>query len=211
MKQILPLLLAGFLFILSDIALADTETVNWYVDGSLYDTTYCQPGGDIVLPTAPTKSGYLFLGWDVFSLNKNLDVNINASALYSKEEKCYTITNNVMNTPTLISCNDASISDLNQNESKAVFSYGTIHIQGLCSNTTGTAYVFGTPNESSSGSRCWCRLTKFNNVKLFGSDQWFYFNNGGYGSDTCTQSCAYNCARAIGGALNNRQTVFSLY
>lgn len=42
---------------------ANTETIQWYVDGNLYDTTTCESDGDIILPTAPTKRGYTFLGW----------------------------------------------------------------------------------------------------------------------------------------------------
>lgn len=46
---------------------ADIETFNWYVDGSIYATTTCQTGGDIILPTAPTKYGYTFQGWAFFT------------------------------------------------------------------------------------------------------------------------------------------------
>ena len=46
---------------------ADTETINWYVDGSTYATTTCQTGGDIILPTTPTKYGYTFQGWAFFT------------------------------------------------------------------------------------------------------------------------------------------------
>lgn len=61
-------MLKRFLIILSllfSCALyAATETINWYAeDGTLYDTTTCQTGGDITLPTTPTKYGYTFQGW----------------------------------------------------------------------------------------------------------------------------------------------------
>lgn len=42
---------------------ADTETINWYVDGNTYTQTTCQTGGDVILPTPPTKRGYVFKGW----------------------------------------------------------------------------------------------------------------------------------------------------
>lgn len=45
-------------------AYANTETINWYVDGETYDTTTCQSGDDIELPTTPTKLGYTFVGWE---------------------------------------------------------------------------------------------------------------------------------------------------
>ncbi len=43
---------------------AQTETINWYVDGELYDTTTCESGNDVILPATPTKTGYTFQGWD---------------------------------------------------------------------------------------------------------------------------------------------------
>jgi hypothetical protein len=46
---------------------ANTETIQWYVDGNLYDTTTCQSGGNIILPTAPIKRGYTFAGWQSYT------------------------------------------------------------------------------------------------------------------------------------------------
>lgn len=45
---------------------ADTETINWYMDNNIYATTTCESGGDITLPTAPTKYGYTFQGWSSY-------------------------------------------------------------------------------------------------------------------------------------------------
>ena len=39
------------------------QTTNWYVDGTLYQTTSCTSGNDVTPPTAPTKRGYTFSGW----------------------------------------------------------------------------------------------------------------------------------------------------
>lgn len=47
---------------------AIAQTINWYVDGSLYQTTTCNPGDDLILPTAPTKYGYTFRGWSRYTL-----------------------------------------------------------------------------------------------------------------------------------------------
>ena len=44
-------------------AYAQTETLNWYMDGNVYATTQCESGNDILLPTTPTKRGYTFKGW----------------------------------------------------------------------------------------------------------------------------------------------------
>lgn len=38
--------------------------MQWFnEDGTVYDTTTCNAGDDVVLPTAPTKRGYTFMGW----------------------------------------------------------------------------------------------------------------------------------------------------
>lgn len=50
-------------------AIADTMNVNWMVDGSVYDTSTCTVGGDLIIPaTSPTKYGYHFVGWGPYSL-----------------------------------------------------------------------------------------------------------------------------------------------
>lgn len=51
------------LLVFCSVAHADTETINWYMDDNVYATTTCESGGDITLPTAPTKYGYTFQGW----------------------------------------------------------------------------------------------------------------------------------------------------
>ena len=43
--------------------------VNWMVDGSVYNTSTCTVGGDLIIPTTtPTKYGYHFVGWGPYSL-----------------------------------------------------------------------------------------------------------------------------------------------
>lgn len=59
MKRFIVFLLLVF----CSAAHADTETINWYMGDNVYATTTCESGGDITLPTAPTKYGYTFQGW----------------------------------------------------------------------------------------------------------------------------------------------------
>ena len=50
-------------------AIPDTMNVNWMVDGSMYNTSTCTVGGDLIIPTTtPTKYGYHFVGWGPYSL-----------------------------------------------------------------------------------------------------------------------------------------------
>ena len=62
MKKIL-VLCAIFI---TNVTLADTINVNWMVGDSVYDTTTCTVGDDLILPTPPTKRGYTFQGWQPF-------------------------------------------------------------------------------------------------------------------------------------------------
>ena len=57
------LIFTMFALFICSVSHAQTETMNWYVEGALYDTTTCESGGDIDLPTSPTKYGYTFQGW----------------------------------------------------------------------------------------------------------------------------------------------------
>ena len=56
--------IVSLLLVFCSVAHADTETINWYMGDNVYATTTCESGGDITLPTAPTKYGYTFQGWN---------------------------------------------------------------------------------------------------------------------------------------------------
>ncbi len=43
--------------------IAAAHTINWRVDGNIYQTTTCDSGESITPPTAPTKYGYHFKEW----------------------------------------------------------------------------------------------------------------------------------------------------
>ena len=43
---------------------ADTIDIVWLNNGLQYDTSTCTIGGDLILPTPPTKRGYTFTGWE---------------------------------------------------------------------------------------------------------------------------------------------------
>ena len=46
------------------ISHAETFNQYWYVENNTPIQTTCETGGDIILPTAPTKYGYDFIGWE---------------------------------------------------------------------------------------------------------------------------------------------------
>ena len=59
MKKLLVGLCAIFI-----CTFAIAHSIEWYVDGSLYQTTTCDAGDNITPPTAPAKYGYHFVEWE---------------------------------------------------------------------------------------------------------------------------------------------------
>ncbi len=57
------------------VAFAGQVTINWGTDNQIYTTTTCEVGGDVILPTPPTKRGYTFRGWKKDSFNRGTWAN----------------------------------------------------------------------------------------------------------------------------------------
>jgi hypothetical protein len=65
-KKILMFLFVIFTSV--NITYADTISMTWLnEDGTTYDTTTCNAGGDVILPNTPSKRGYTFVGWEKIS------------------------------------------------------------------------------------------------------------------------------------------------
>lgn len=62
MKKLLVGLCAIFI-----CTFAIAHSIEWYVDGSLYQTTTCEAGDSITPPTAPEKYGYHFVKWSEYA------------------------------------------------------------------------------------------------------------------------------------------------
>lgn len=154
---------------------ADTETVNWYKDGQTYAQTTCTVGGDITLPTAPTKRGYNFTGWTV--------------ALYDFSTLDYTVNG------------DSFASNRTQKTWVVSFIYGTIQGRSLCSISLGGI----PNEVAENGDQCWCRATGYipNNsdiiYKPITTLNWVHYNN-----NTSPETCAANCADFCGYLVKNQ-------
>lgn len=59
MKRLLTLYFSMFL----GGAFGDTLNITWMDGDSVHGTSSCTVGGNLVLPNAPTKRGYTFIGW----------------------------------------------------------------------------------------------------------------------------------------------------
>ena len=191
MKKLLILLFAIFV----GTSYAATETINWYVDGQTYDTTTCQSGGDVNLPTTPTKRGHRFIGWD--------------NALFDFSTLDYTVAQTT---------GWASYNAKNQTW-YIPFSYGKIYGESLCSVTRLSGDNPGTPDETTPGEQCWCRVTGYTptggNVLYEPISPLPWVSNYGYGytitsTETCLPRCAASCSYYAEAVSEYRQKLFGI-
>lgn len=211
MKKIsvlLSLLFCGF-------AYAATETINWYVDNNVYDTTTCESGDDVILPTPPTPPyGYTFHGWAELLLYdmSTLDTSIHGDVYYAHTATtiCQYRTYNA-GVSQQQACTLSDYSDLALREWKVQFSYGWVRGEAACSATAGTAVgEVGNPDLSdpvNGGKYCWCRVTGFIPVgesvvytPIFSS--WAFRSEMSISPYDCATYCADHCGgRVLGNSL----------
>ena len=171
---------------------ADTETINWYVDGSVYNTTSCQSGGNVTLPAQPSKTGYTFVGWEIALYDfSTLDPSVAGNGYtQSAANRTWATT----------------------------FDYGTVSGVSLCSVTGGTFAVAGTPDESTTGEGtryCWCKATGYtpsgSNVVYENTSSSAWVSSGGRGSASdCASLCASLCGSAVQYNADFRRSVFGV-
>ena len=200
------------------LARADTETINWYVGTSVYNTTNCESGGDIVLPTPPTKRGYTFNGWTsgIYDMS-TLNTATNGIAYYAHcyGNSCrYLDTRTGMTSNAAIGCTNDNLLDLVLWQWKVVFSYGTVYGTSMCSNTSAPDGSIGNP-ATTNGNYCWCRLTGFipsDNDILYEPtvSAWVYSGFKGQKYTSCAEPCAQNCGNYVRTNANLRTTFFQL-
>ena len=165
---------------------ADTETVNWYKDGAVYDTTTCQTGGDITVPTAPTKRGYVFNGWVFVYDFSTLDASILGDSTTSNNStKTWTIT----------------------------FSYGTIYGKSMCSTDGGSSGGLKDVLSEEVDRNCWCKVTGYKPTDFtqvyesVHSLKWMFVGHINNASQ-CSGMCATQCAARI---VNNSSYLRNLF
>ena len=185
----------------------NTINIRWY-DGENQLTVQnvaqsCTYGGDLNLPTAPTKKGYTFDGWTIDKTCglKNVDPGI-GSGIYASR-----------NSDGSVSCYGQGCSNYNPTENErwaVIFNYGTVVGESLCSSTYGNDAHIGTPDVNSTGNYCWCRITGFlwpegglcSTVSGWMAE---YPNS----SRTCADYCATTCAYRVFQYDYRRQTLYN--
>ena len=187
MKRIFGILLLMF----ATASFADTETINWYVDDSLYNTTTCQTGGDITLQTAPAKRGHTFTGWQVALYDfSTLDASLNGTShVYNASNQGWT----------------------------TIFDYGRVSGKSLCSSTYGTFPHTGIPDESGTGDTryCWCKAIAYtpsgsNIVYENISNSAWVFGDARNSASDCASQCTTHCLNYVLYYSSFRQPLFGI-
>lgn len=125
------------------IAFADTINLTWKNGDTTYDTTTCTVGGDLILPTPPTKTGYNFIGWEVKAAKELQYVTFQAASYIdtgikfdSDEIEIETKFSNKSNTHTVFGIEGTCISNTSNN-----FSNDTLSLYVWQSNSQYSLYA----------------------------------------------------------------------
>lgn len=130
--------------------------LSWY-DGDTQlsvptESQSCVYDDVVTVPPQPTKLGYTFNGWKVVPRYdfSTLDASILATTSF------YKINNRCYDSSSEVSCNLASTSDLQNDEWKAIYTYGAVYGKAMLSTST-----VAPPLENNSGNTCWCKATHY--------------------------------------------------
>ena len=176
----------------------NTISVNWY-DGEDELTGAnvagsCTYGSTFNVPTPTSRTGYVFTGWKVM-VPQTIDLTTvvpSGSATgygYDIGGGSYYISN---------SCNVTAEEITTFGKWAMCFDSGSAIGESLCSSSTGTYGRIGTPNESSSGNECWCKITAFKptsgTATAATTSYWVYLGNiAGDPYYDCDFDCEGNC------------------
>ncbi|MBQ0013361.1 MAG: InlB B-repeat-containing protein [Proteobacteria bacterium] len=69
--RFLRYIFCALLFVTTSVA--ETININWINDGETYAQTTCEIGGDLILPSPPTKRGYTFKGWISYTRSEYIE------------------------------------------------------------------------------------------------------------------------------------------
>jgi hypothetical protein len=198
---------------------AIAQTINWYVDDTIYQTTTCESGDDITPPIPPAKYGYTFNRWIAPYDFSSIDTNINGRRYYARTlvGTCrYLDADAGMTASVVQTCSNSNYSDLVTQEWKTILDYGTVYGTSLCSVTGGTYAVAGTPDEVTIGDtalQCWCKLE---GIKPTGSgilyeppaaSLWVFLYSLSSRS-ACESFCAGDCGAYVRNAAVMRRSLY---
>ena len=189
---------------------AATVGLTWYDGNStISGASSCTVGGTFVPPTPPSRTGYVFAGWELTCASKirNLDTSIRADA-YGWTRLSSSTGSNMSNyglTP-------------GSGEFAAEFSYGTVYGMANCNNTSGTSNTAGTPTLASSGINCWCQATGFTatasdytsgpQCTVSPMSSLWVFNYEYSSVSSCASSCASRCGNSVNKSSSNFRIPF---
>ena len=177
----------------------------------------------ITVPAQPTKPGYTFNGWKIPKTDFSaLPKNQNGTHRYGKgintsTNSDYCMQGSGSNGSSTLDCSDTNVADLNRREWKVLFTWGTIYGSSMCSSSyVNTSFAIGTPDESSVGNQCWCKVTGYipsgSSIKYLPAYSAVYVitqPNIFKDVPSCYLYCATNCAFYLDNSNNFRSNIFS--
>ena len=185
----------------------NTIQIRWYNGNTLINTTNtnansCVYGDDLYLPTAPTKKGYTFEGWEV---RPQMDFGAipttsNGNKRYAKGEfGDYCTYDNGSGNAVLVECDSQDgLKELQAQEWKTSFSHGDVYGMSVCSITAGEYAKAGIPT-TGAGQYCWCKVTGYKATSSnvisapLATPAWVYCHDRG-DYNTCSTLCSTRCA-----------------
>ena len=173
---------------------------------------------------APDNSGASFAGWycsmsnstqdatvaNVYGPNQSLNVTGNAIcvAMWQSQIECDAETQQEFSSVLNGYGIDVGTSgEYSGSDDNVLFSYGNVYVQGMCSTSTSTQGVAGTPSLTS-GDNCWCRVWKYENnsgITPLYNTQWVFHSS----INTCEDTCSSTCRRALQSQSEMRQPLYT--
>nr|MBQ0091125.1 hypothetical protein [Candidatus Enterousia merdequi] len=208
---------------------ANTITLNFYGEDTTrpFATNTCTYDGGITLPaSAPRRTGYNFAGWQVkqalFDLRTLVDkVDVRGFSFAAKGSDSCDYYNNLTGEGKYI-CSENIFDDLNYEEWKTEFEYGTVKGVAKCSITSEEYHSIGNPADSGGGQYCWCRLTNFaktgiSNFSNVTPSLWFTIgylgsidDDDSNDAEACARACAINCSINVMEDFTLRPIIFGI-
>ena len=171
--------------LLFDVSNAATISLDWDPDnGSSHTQNQCTIGNNVVLPSQPSKPGYIFNGWALIPHQCSIaEVNPDTQATQDSDHIRWKALLYTQETSMEGVFGTENSSDLDPGEWEIVFDYGSVRGEALCSETAGTtpsSGEIGNPSQTS-GSNLWCKPTSYtsstNENCLTDTTNWIFFDN----------------------------------
>jgi len=155
----------------------------------------CDYGGNVtVAQNPPSRTGYVFLGWNLLCGFENVDTSVNGNGYLFKS----------------IQAGSGGHSGMGSEYNAAAlgtwgvwfYNFGKIFGEARCSTDSTTQYQTGTP-ANDNGQHCWCRITSYSLNTIGGQCAFPWIYHSDFGSSNACRSGLSSCANACAMCLRD--------